>query len=199
VNDAASHTDIMSNDRTPAELEPDFTVVARAASGGGGQATALTTLLHIGDEHVVVLSGQGDKPETVRRIDLGAARIARDFFHHDPPTSQEIERAIDFTEDAIMQLGNPAAVCTSLFSTTPALQSWAALSGPTMTIEIVEHWFQRLASALLGQPAAMQGLPSGREAAATLLLLREFLHHRAHASIAIVEPEHKLAHPSASA
>ena len=55
-----------------------------------------------------------------------------------------------------------------------------------MTIETVEQWFQRLASASLGQPGALRGLPSGREAAATLLVLREFMHHRSHTSIVVV-------------
>src|SRR5438477_929571 len=79
----------MSNDRSPAELESDFEAVARVASRGGPQATALTTLFHIGEEDLVVLEGSGDKPETVHRLDLGAARIAGRFFRHDPPTSQE--------------------------------------------------------------------------------------------------------------
>ncbi|NRF71255.1 hypothetical protein HLB44_30115 [Aquincola sp. S2] len=57
-----------------------------------------------------------------------------------------------------------------------------------MTIETIEQWFQRLASASLGQPAAMQGLPSWREAAATLLVVREFMHHRGYTSIVFVEP-----------
>ncbi len=102
-------------------------------------------------------------------------------------------------EDAIMQLGRPAGVRGPVLSASPALKPWAALSGPTMTIELVEQWFQRLASASLGHPAAMQGLPSGREAAATLLLLREFLHHRGHASIVFVEPRPTLAVASESA
>jgi exopolyphosphatase/pppGpp-phosphohydrolase len=170
----------MSNDRSPAELESDFAAATRVASGVGSPATALTTLLHIGDEHAVVLSGHGDKPETVRRLDLGAARLARAYFHHDPPTPQEIERAIDFVEDEIMRLGRPDDVTTTLWSTAAALRAWGAVSGPTMTIETVEQWFQRLASASLGQPGAMQGLPAGREAAATLLVLREFMHHRSH-------------------
>jgi exopolyphosphatase/pppGpp-phosphohydrolase len=178
----------MSNDRSPAELESDFAAVARVASEGGSQASALTTLLHIGDEHAVVLSAQGDQPETVRRIDLGAARIARDYFHHDPPTSREVERAIDFAEDEIMRLGRPADIATTLWSTSPALRAWSAVSGPTMTIEIVEQWFQRLASAALGHPGALQGLPAAHEATATLLVLREFMHHRSHASIVAVEP-----------
>ena len=71
------------------------------------RGATLTTLLHIGDEHVAVLSGRGNKPETVQWLDLGAACIARECFCHDPPTSREIERAIDFAEDEIMRLDMP--------------------------------------------------------------------------------------------
>lgn len=178
----------MSNDRSPAELASVFVAVARIAAKVDSQSAAFTTLLHIGDEHLVVLTGQGGEPESVQRLDLGAARIARDYFRHDLPSSPEIERAIDFAEDEIMRLGNAAAVATTLWSTSPALQAWASVSGPTMTIETIEQWFQRLASTSLGQPAAMRGLPSGREAAATLLVLREFMHHRGYTSIVFVEP-----------
>jgi hypothetical protein len=89
-----------------------------------------------------------------------------------------------------MRLGKPADAASTLWSTSPAFQAWSAVAGPTMpveTVETVEQWFQRLASASLGQPGAMQGLPSGREAAAALLVLREFMHHRGHASIFVVE------------
>jgi exopolyphosphatase/pppGpp-phosphohydrolase len=178
----------MSNDRSPAELESDFFAVARTAAKVNPQPIAFTTLLHIGDEHLVVLTGYGGKPETVQQLDLGAARIARDYFRHDPQTSQEIERAIDFAEDEIMRLGKVGGGATTLWSTSPALRAWASVSGPTIAIEAIEQWFQRLASASLGQSAAMQGLPSGREAAATLLVLREFMHHRGYASIVLAEP-----------
>lgn len=179
----------MSNDLSPAELESNFAAVARVVSGSGSQTAAVTTLLHIGDEHLVVLSGRGEKPESVHRLDLGAARIARDFYRHDPPTSQEIERAIDFAEDEIMRLGKQADVTATLWSTSAVLQAWGAVSSPTMTIETIEQWFQRLASAALGQPSALQGLPAGRKAAATLLVLREFMHHRGHSSIVFVDAQ----------
>lgn len=176
----------MSYDRLPAQLESDFAAVVRFAAGGPWAGT-LRTLLHVGDEHAVVLSGQGDKPEHVHQLELGAARIARDCFHHDPPSSREIERAIDFVEDEIMRLGKPTDAAKTLWSTSPALQAWSDLAGPTVAIETVEQWFQRLASASLGNPGAMHGLPAGREAAAALLVLREFMHHRGHASIFVVE------------
>ena len=178
----------MFNDHSLAELESDFAAVARAAARGGSPATTLTTLLHIGAEHAVVLSGHGENPEIVRRLDVGASRIARAFFHHDPPMSYEIERAIDRVEDEVMHLRRAADANATLVSTDPGLREWGAVSGSRMPIETVEQWFQRLASASLGHPGALQGLPAGREAAATLLILREFMHHLGYASIVAVEP-----------
>ena len=185
----------MSNDRSPAELDTDFAAVARLAEVDG----ELTTLLHIGDEHLVLLSGRGPTPETVQRFDLGAARIAREHFRHDPPDMRDIERAIDFIEDEIMRHGKTAVASTRLWSVDSALRAWSDLSGPIMTLETVEQWFQRLASVALGQPSAMRGLPAGREAAATLLVLREFMHHRGHGSVWVVDPTKSVVGPSASA
>ena len=143
--------------------------------------------LHLGEEELVVRSAQG-----LQRLDLGGARIARDFFRHDPPTAAEIEQAIDFVEDQLMRLGPQHDAGSTLWSGSPALQPWAAIGGPTLAVETVEQWFDRLALAAQGRSAALDGLPSGREAAATLLVLREFMHHRGHPSITIVEPSRAL-------
>ena len=179
----------MSTDRTPEQLAPAFAAVNRLAAAEAESAPApTTTLLHLGDEHLVVLSGTGNQPEATHVLDIGAARIARTFFRLDLPTSGEIERAIDFVEDEIMRLGERAGAAASVWSTSAAWQAWATVSGPTMSLETVEDWFQRLASASLGQPAAMQGLPAGREAAASLLVLREIMHHRGYASVTLTPP-----------
>lgn len=174
----------MSHDRAPAELAADFAAVARLAEDNG----APIALLHIGGEHLVLLSGRGLEPETVQRFDLGAARIARRHFRHDPPDMRDIEHAIDAIEDEIMRHGKPAAAAGPLWSVDAALRAWSAVSGPTMTMDIVEQWFQRLASVALGQPGAMRGLPAGPQAAATLLVLREFMHHRGHGSVSVLDP-----------
>ncbi|CAG1019123.1 hypothetical protein BURC_03979 [Burkholderiaceae bacterium] len=82
---------------------------------------------------------------------------------------------------------SPPPGWVTLWSTASALQAWRAVSGPAMTIEVVEQWFPRLASPSLGHPGILHGLPAGREAAATVLVLREFMHHRGHASIVAME------------
>lgn len=173
----------MPNDLTREALETEFGRLTRAAASDGSQPATTKVLLHIGHEHLVVLGGHGDRPESVQQIDLGSARVARDFLRHDPPTSREIELAIDFAEDEIMRLGKPVAHVSVLHGTSPWLRTWYALSDSTITIEIVERWFQQLASVSLGAPGAYRRLPAGRDAAATLLVLREFMHHRGHHSI----------------
>jgi len=123
-----------------------------------------------------------------QHLALGTARIARDFFRHDPPTALEIEQAIDFVEDQLMRLDPQRDTDIALRSRSEALQPWAAIVGRTLAIETVESWFERLSLAAQGQTSELDGLPQGRAAAATLLVLREFMHHRGHRSTTIVEP-----------
>lgn len=139
--------------------------------------------LHLGDEELVVRGAQGEQ-----RLTLGIAHITRDFFRHDPPTAPEIEQAIDLVEDQLMRLGPQRDAGSSLRSQSAALQPWAALAGPTLAVETVGQWFERLSLAAQGRSAALDGLPPGREAAAALLVLREFMHHCGHPSIAVFEP-----------
>ena len=61
-----------------------------------------------------------------------------------------------------------------------------AADDKVLTLDSVELLFQRLASASLGHPHAMDGMPAGREPAA-VLLIREVMHHLGYASIAIVD------------
>jgi len=132
-------------------------------------------------------------------LETAATQIAGSLFRHDPPRSGEIERAIDFIEEELMRPVAPAAHGAALWSTAPALQAWAAESGPTLTVELVEQWFQRLALAAHGLTGALQGLPPGREAAASLLVLREFMHHRGLAAITVAAARKTLVAPSPSA
>lgn len=74
-------------------------LISRRSSG------APARWLHIGDGELVLRSGQGGIGTTEQRLDLGASRVARDFLRHDPPTTREIEQAIDVVEDEIMRLG----------------------------------------------------------------------------------------------
>lgn len=147
--------------------------------------SGLRSWLHIGDDCLTVGLDPDARHQNAQHLALGPAQIARDFFRHDPPTFDEIERAIDFTEDRIMRLEPPDGAERTLWCRSDRLQPWATLCGPTITIEIVEQWFSRLALAAQGRIHAMDGLPPGREAAATLVVLREFMHHRGHPIVVV--------------
>jgi exopolyphosphatase/pppGpp-phosphohydrolase len=133
------------------------------------------TRLHLSERHTTLARG-ADASIT---LDIGPQRVAEAFFHHEPPTPQELERAIDAVEDEVMRARSMHADGGELLTTDLTLRLFAVAeaSVPTMTIDAVERLFQRLASASLGYPSALRGLPSGSEAAAALLILRELMHH----------------------
>lgn len=139
---------------------------------------AMPTHLHLAAEHTTLATGPAQ--EVV--LSVGARSIADGFFRHDPPMALEIERAIDAVEDALMSSHLQHAERGELVTNEPLLQAWVPIShsrglGTRLTREQVEAIFQRLASASLGHPAALGDLPTGRAAAAALLIVRECMHH----------------------
>lgn len=120
----------------------------------------------------------GDGASPVAVIALDGATIARRCFHHDPPRPADLEHAIDLVEDALMGVAAAVGRPSEFVTSDPVLLRLpGAQPGSHLDAEAVEVLFQRLASASLGDPSAGRGLPAGGEAAATLLLLRETLHH----------------------
>ena len=113
----------------------------------------------------------GTVPEVV--LVVGVRGIADACFRHDPPTPFEIEQAIDVVEDALMAAPGELLINDPLLHSLPGLQA----DGARLARDEVEAIFQRLASASLGNPGALAGLPPGRDAAAALLILRECMHH----------------------
>lgn len=56
-----------------------------------------------------------------------------------------------------------------------------------LSIDALERTFDRLTSVALGRPASQEGLPDDKPFAATLLILRELMHHLQFASIYYVD------------
>ncbi len=133
------------------------------------------TRLRLEGERTTLAVGTG--PEVV--LALGVRGIADACFRHDPPTPFEIEQAIDVVEDALMAAPLRHAARGELLINDPLLHSLPGLQadGARLARDEVEAIFQRLASASLGNPGALAGLPPGRDAAAALLILRECMHH----------------------
>ena len=128
-------------------------------------------------------------PELV--LAVGVMDLAGRLFRHDPPTPFEMEQAIDAVEDALSSSGLRQSERGDLVTSDPLLQAWVSAGslqgdGVRLTRDDVEAIFQRLASATLGHPAALAGLPAGRDATAALLILRECMHHLGYGGIRFV-------------
>lgn len=149
-------------------------------------------VVHIGAEQTTVAAGTGDEPETVATLGIGWRKTATEYFRHEPPTPGEMEQAIKAVEDELMRV-RPAIPPGSTLLTTDAsvtrIAQAAGLRDPvesSLSLEAVEHTFDRLAAVTLGRPASIEGLPAGAGFAATLLILREFMHHLKFASIQVI-------------
>lgn len=156
-------------------------------------ATPLT-LLHIGAEQTGVVVGHESEPHALLTLEIGSHKTARDYFRHTPPSPLEMENAIVTVEDEVARARALIPPESRLHSTDPALREIALLCGVDeaaqmqLSIEAMERIFDRLTSVVLGRPSAHEGLPTANTFAATLLILREFMHHMQFSRIALLEP-----------
>ncbi len=140
-------------------------------------------LLHIGEDRTGVASGTGIEPDQVLMLEIGASRTALGSFKHNPPSPLEIENAIMVVEDEVTRARDLAVGPAPLYSTDEMVYKIAKMAGCpdempiTLTIEQVETLFDQLAARSEGRPSSQVDLPDDPKLAATLLILREFMHH----------------------
>ncbi len=152
------------------------------------QATPVT-VLHIGEEQTALACGAGAEPDAVLLLAMGSRRTAADFFKHTPPTPGEMETAIMFVEDEVTRARSMVAGNSTLVTTDTAIHEIARIAGVAdgatllLSLEAVERLFDLLAALSSGRPASSAGIPDNPAFAATLLILREFMHHLKFASI----------------
>jgi exopolyphosphatase/pppGpp-phosphohydrolase len=145
-------------------------------------ANAWVTMLHVGAGESVVAFGHGDEAPVVVDIGIGTATGAMP--RHDPPTPLELEHAIAAIEDAVMPLARRLPPSSVLVASGGAMHELALASGG-LALADVEHLFQQLAAVAEGRPAVSGGVPSGPAFAATLLIVREFMHHLGFESLVV--------------
>ena len=154
-------------------------------------ATSLV-VLHIGAQETTLAVGVGPDPAATLVLAIGSQKTAREFFKHTPPSPLEIENAIHAVEDEVTRAKTLIPPDTRLITTDVTTRKIAIHSGVIeatlmrLSIETLERSFNRLASVSLGRPAAHEGLPTSAAFAATLLILREFMHHLQFSDITIV-------------
>jgi hypothetical protein len=114
--------------------------------------------IHIGDERTTIGNAS---------LAVGAASLARTHFRHEPPSPLELENAIAAVEDEIVKARQ---VESTLRTDDARIRELARRCAATdaLSIEAVEHAFGELAA---------RGVPAEGQAAATLLIRRELMHH----------------------
>lgn len=145
--------------------------------------TTAIVLLHIGEEQTCIASGSGMEPDHVLTLEIGASRTSSDFFKHNPPSPLEIENAIMVVEDEVTRARAVAQGSAALYSTDERVNDMTRMVRSTqappinLTIEEVERLFDQFAARSEGRPASQVDIPDDPRFAATLLILREFMHH----------------------
>lgn len=139
-------------------------------------------VLHIGAQQTLVRAAAVEDPQGLP-LAIGSHRTTADFFRHSPPFPGELEAAIMMVEDELSRVPAlasneatvlvPAAFMEELRRSAGAVD-WAVNS---LSLDQVEHLFDLLAALSLGRPAASAGISGAPEFAATLLILRECMHH----------------------
>lgn len=168
----------MQASRIEDEISRHYAAVRSATPNSG-----LIAVLHIGAEQTALAVGDLAEPEAIVVLAIGSKATAREYFKNTPPTALELENAIVTVEDELARARSSIPDDSPLYTTDAALCEVARLSGvnkkPTMvlSIEAMEQTFDRMASIAQGRPASRSGLPASNEFSATLLILRECMHH----------------------
>lgn len=177
----------------------DLGVVYRQAHALVAPGSCVTAL-HLGSEHSELATGQEPtKPSATLKLALGQQKTVRDFFRSAVPTPLELETAIAWVEDEVYaahvrhRQWVPEGHTALLLSVDPMLHEIATLAGVApgservLTLEAMERLFNRLAAVVQGRPAAHEGLPASPAFAASLLILRELMHHMPFAHITLLD------------
>jgi exopolyphosphatase/pppGpp-phosphohydrolase len=178
----------MERSASDLDVSARYRAIRRLATDTGSLA-----VLHIGAEETVLVAGDSlDVPATLTMA-IGAQRTAREFFKRSVPSPLELENAIATVEDEVMRARALVQARPRLYTMDTAIRSIAILSGVTagaameLSIDALERTFDRLTAVVLGRPASHEGLPEDKLFAATLLILRELMHHLQFAAIHYVD------------
>ena len=140
-------------------------------------------LLQIGETQTVVVAGSGTDAAQVLELAAGSSRTASDFFKHHPPSPLELENAIMVVEDEVTRARGLVRSSAALYSMDDAVLEMARLAGCpdglrlALSLAQVELLFDQLAARSEGRLASQVAIPDDPRFAASLLILREFMHH----------------------
>lgn len=141
--------------------------------------------LHIGEQQTAVITISGNEPPEAVILEIGSEKTAAEYFRHHPPTPREIENAIIAVEDEIARVRS--ATPATLFTTDDAIRKIAQIARlpdqPELILSrnAVEQAFEHLIAVTHGRPV----INESPGYFSTVLILREFMHHKQFSSITI--------------
>ena len=141
------------------------------------------TLFHLGTDTSTVLCTEDGRVVLQQDLALGTAWLARQWMRHTPPTSLDLEHAIEQTEDVVMPLAAKLVRTERLqlrgTGAALILQSVGARPDETLrwSLDEVEDLFNRIAMVSQGRPSTQEALSTAPEFYAAMVILRECLHH----------------------
>jgi hypothetical protein len=153
-----------------------------------------TLHLHIGVDHTTVRKSLAGVPAGFMVLAIGSGTTVAEFFKHAPPTPLEMENAIQTVEDEVTRARGLATPDCTLLTHDACIRELALRSGGLaghsmhLSIDAVERQFDLLAALTQGRPSASAGIPTDSGFAASLLILREFMHHLQFSAITITSP-----------
>jgi len=153
--------------------------------------TAEITVLELRSDACTVRRIVGDLAQVRVDFPFGLDALMRQCFRHEPPLPIELEHAIELTEEAVMPLasrfaGPPGMVLQGegALRIANALQV-GGIAPAVLALDEVESLFNRLVAISQGRPVTQETLPTDLALFASLLILREFMHHLHFSTVAL--------------
>lgn len=146
-----------------------------------------TARLQLGADDAVLTLLRPGRPERRFVWPLGTSRLAAVARLQDPPRPIQLEAAIAEVEDQVMaaahEVGGIAHLETAPATFAQLLRITAAPGAERLSLEQVERAFDTLAAVAEGRPAGSSGAATDAASVATLVLVRELMHHLALPSV----------------
>lgn len=137
-----------------------------------------TLWLHLDADALTLRTVRPGQVDTVQHLPLGTDALVARFFSRLPPSAYLLEEAIALVEDAVMPLAASLPAPVQWCSDSPAVRALdLSTEAAVLDIDTVEQLFNALADWVQGRPAALAGIPQDAHWCATLLVLRECMHH----------------------
>lgn len=162
-------------------------------SGENIEKEKRVVVLQLGAHSTTLSYPDTDGVQRVVDFELGREQLAMEVLKHTPPNPSELERAIALIEDELMKRHRLVPQNARLVTTDTRIGDLVRMIHPApqssnkATTEEVEQLFDLLAALSLGRPASIAGIPSDAGFAATLLILREVMHHLRFEAIQIIQ------------